>query len=130
MSLQLGNGQFNINGKNKLFSFLPPFFSALLLHRFLFWGPCPETAFVEVQDELQTRRRAQFFNFSFNDCSKSQLTPTCEHSGEKKIHFIDVSAIIYVTKKLISHESADFPFEILIKCPDISMPGGGMEMWK
>lgn len=49
----------------------------------------------------------------------------------EKIHFIDISAIIYLTKRLVSlvsHESAEFHSEMLIKCPDTNMPGGRMEI--
>jgi len=45
-----------------------------------------------------------------------------------KIRFIDVSAIIYSTRKLILHESAGFPYDILMKYSAITMPQGGVEI--
>lgn len=41
---------------------------------------------------------------------------------DKKIQIIDVSAIIYLTKKLLLPESIAFPSQILVKYSTIPMP--------
>lgn len=41
---------------------------------------------------------------------------------DRKIQIIDVSAIIYSTKKLLLPESMAFPSEILMKCSAIPTP--------
>lgn len=84
---------------------------------------------MEVQDELQTRGvEPNFSIFHLITAVRVKWHQPVNIEDREQIHFIGISAIIYLTKELISHESADFPPETLNRCPDIKVPGGKMEI--
>lgn len=76
------------------------------------------------------RLEPNFSIFHFMTAVRVEWHQLVNIQHRKKIHLIDVSEFIYLIKKLTSHESANFPSVILIKCPDINVPEGGVGTWE